>query len=52
VVNGYHLDVVGQFLQTTEDTVYSTRLYSGSGFSRERFGILWSDIADVIAKAQ
>ena len=52
VVIGDHLDVVGQFRQTIEDTVYSTWLYSASGFNEQRFRKLWSDIADVIAKAQ
>ena len=40
VVIGDHLDVVEQFRQTTEDTVYSTWLYSGSGFNKQRFGQL------------
>ncbi len=52
VVIGDHLDVVGQFRHTIEDTVYSTWLYSGSGFNEQRFRKLWSDIAAVIAKAQ
>jgi hypothetical protein len=52
VVNGDHLDVVGQFQQTSEDSVYTTWLFSGSGFDENRFRGLWSRIAKVVAEAQ
>jgi hypothetical protein len=49
VVLGDHLDVVGQFQHVREGRTYTTWLHSGSGFDVERFGILWRDIAAVIA---
>lgn len=52
VVEGDHLDVVGQFQHTSKGKGYTTWLYSGSGFNEARFRLLWSDIAGVIAEAE
>lgn len=51
-VVGDHLDVVGQFQQSTRNNTSDTWVKSGSGFSEERFRSLWGDIASVIARAQ
>ena len=52
VVEGDHLDVVGQFQHRRGGKAYTTWLYSGSGFDEARFTSLWADIAAAIAQAQ
>jgi hypothetical protein len=52
VVNGDHLDVVGQFQQRDRNSLYTTWLFSGSGFDENRFRKLWFEIAKIVAEAQ
>jgi hypothetical protein len=44
-----HLDVLGHFGQRSYDPPHVDWLSSGSGFNRERFEALWTDVARFIA---
>ena len=52
VIVGDHLDVVGQFPQMMDGHRYAGWLHSGANFREEHFYKLWSDIADVIVRAE
>jgi len=51
VVVGDHLDVVGQFPQVVKGERYAGWLHSGANFREEQFQKLWSNIANIIVRA-
>ena len=51
VIVGDHLDVVGQFPQVVKGKRYAGWLHSGANFREEQFQKLWSDIANIIVRA-
>ncbi|NMT63646.1 esterase/lipase family protein [Marinobacter orientalis] len=52
VYSADHMDVVGQFDHAKDTGVYPTWMMSGSGFNEERFGQVWGDICQVVARNQ